>query len=80
MLAWNLPIEIVPEDTRWILVDTHISSDIDRIIFDHGPASILPNSKELANFCKSGEAPVPFVGVKPMSRSYVHALASWDHK
>ena len=75
MLAWNLPVEVVPEDTRGIFVNTHVCSNIDRVIFDHGPASILPYCEELADFCKSGEAPVPFVGVKSVSRSYVRALA-----
>lgn len=71
----------MPKDSCWILIGANEGSDIDGIILNHGPTSVVPlRSKQLAQLSKSCEAPVVLLLIKPVICGCPNISCSWFYE
>jgi hypothetical protein len=66
-----LPVEIMPKNSCWVLVNPDISRDIDSIVFDHwSPVAVPLSGKQLSHLGEACESPITFISVEPVICSY----------
>lgn len=67
----NVLLEAMPQNTRGVLDDSHVGSDVCLVILHQGHSPPLPlHGEKLSQLTEAGEAPVTFVDIEPMCCHY----------